>query len=327
MGHMFSRFPGRLPEIVPEIATKIKREDRRGFIDYEEVETVIIVSQAVLSGMQCPFLKEAGMKKKTFEEYQDILNRCWEEWQILEYRKVLYKEAQKTLHSYYSQDKICDFMNMLEDFWKKEPRADMDPAIYGEKGYFNYIFHIRSMFGQLKEAYRELPLERERRIPAKWTSWTNMLRELAGDNDRLMVMLDTLEDAKRLFDKMVEGEALSESEKCRLNEDKDLLQEILNSFKKDQLKSLGDYLDRKRLQADSRNRRIMEDVLKSRQLYRRLYAVLGQEESFRRLEELNPDHGGLEGKSIKEIRDMYEPLMRQVKEILTEFPKDSITEA
>lgn len=305
----------------------VAKDKKRVSTNYQQSKNIILASKKILTGQVPASLKKMGISQNTLKSFEESLRECQQAWERLEYRKVLYDEAQKVLHSYYSQDGIYDFMDMLVRFWEKEPRTDMNPIIYAEKGYFNSIAHIRAMFQRMQESYQEMPLDKEFSESKSLELRINMLRDVGNDNASLAALTETMESAEQLLLKVGSDTTPPENVILELSTDADLLQESFVSSKDDKLPGYKEYLDGKTVLMENRNRRILEDVLKSRQLYQMLQDVLELEENNRLMEELNPDNGMLEGENVGGIRDKYQPLVQQIRNILRKFPKNGVAEA
>ena len=290
-----------------------KKDTSQSEWEKKQYAAVIRMAIKLLIGEPTKNLKALKIKEETWTNFQDTLASCERVWQSLRKTRIQHDEAQKVLKAYYSRDQIFDFMEMLARFLKEEPREDMDPESYAEKGYFNYITYLRSMFGKLQEKYQESP-DFQSQEPnghsahhASLQNRISLLREVGQSSDELGALADTLEPY------------ISKSpEECP---DSNTAEELSNLIGKDRLQNDQEYLKNKTEQMKFQLGCMEKDIIKSRSLYQKLYELLGTEESNELLDKLNPDNGMLKGKTVQEIRECYQPLHRPVQEILESFPK------
>lgn len=278
---------------------------------------VVIGSQEILKGKLPKNLRVFKVSNSVLEKFQESLKKYQDTWQQLHTQERLSKRAKKVLYAYYAQDQIFDFMDMLIRFLKEPPRSEMDPIVYADKAYFNSLTHIRKMVQHLNETYEEVPSEIEINEKLLLERPIEFLKELWSDNADLSVLIDTVIKAEKLRGKM-EKELISQEEFKKLGMETELLILLLSNEK---LERYTKYLTEETLQIENRKKRMASEVNESEMLYQDLQEVFGSAENNRLMDDLNPDHDKLQGKTVEEIRQAYQPLLDQIQKLLMKFPK------
>ena len=288
--------------------TKDGQEENKNY------SNVVIGAIRLLEGKPSKSAKAFHINEGTWTAFQETLADCEKVWQNFQQARNQYDQAQKVLKAYYSRNQIFDFLEMLACFLKEEPRGGMDPEIYAEKGYFNYITYLRSMFGKLQERYQECPDFQSQRPAGSRAGRPilerriSLLREVGQSSTGLGALADTLEPY-----------IVKDPDECADFDTAYLLSTIIE---KNNLEKYRSYLEDKKNQMKDRIGWMKADVAKSGSLYERLCELLGTEERKELLDKLNPDNGMLKGKTVQEIRECYQPLRQPVREILERFPKE-----
>ena len=282
-----------------------------GYRDYYESALLI------LKGKSPKDLRAFHISNSVFEKFQEALKNYQEAWQQLQNQEKSSKKAKKVLHAYYAQDQILDFMDMFIGFLEEPPRAEMDPIIYADKAYFNSLTYIRKMVQRLKEIYEEDPLAIEINDKPLLERPLEYLKDLWSDNAYLRALIDTVIKTEKMRGKM-EKEQLSQEEFKKLGEERDLLKELLSNEK---MWRYTQYLTEQTLQIENRRKRLVHEISEGKVLYQKLQEVFDSEGNSRLMDDLNPDYGKLQEKTVEEIRHAYQPLLIQIRELQRTFPK------
>lgn len=240
-------------------------------------------------------------------DYGAAVAGCVNTWKAMSDHRNRYQRADLILSSYYRQGKLLDSLEEMVYF----AQADIKPTDTAEKlavkGYNNFLFGIRSIWENAKEAYGSFPqTQKEDQAPIR-----NFLMTECRDNpfyDNWFQLYERLLVLQKKEGPLTRRECAGCFEELELTE----------YSMKQQRSALIQYLLEKKKTLLARAQRLATEAQKGEALYAALDALLTPE----LFERMDPDTPEMEQCSMEEIKQMYRELAATIKTtILDIYPR------